>query len=84
VLRSACFLSLVFGLAACIPDPRAYETPPVTLKTPEGPVTCQLYTDRIVAWDRSIDRPARMSLTEADGLCRAEGQRRKDARKGFF
>ena len=84
MLRPVPVLVLAFGLAACVPDPRAYETPPVTLKTPKGPVTCQLYTDRIVAWDRSIDRPARMGLTEADNLCRAEGQRRKDARKGFF
>ncbi|THH38542.1 hypothetical protein E4Z66_02945 [Aliishimia ponticola] len=80
MLRSVAFL-IPAGvlLAACAPDPRSYETTPVKLETPQGVVTCQLYTDEIVAWDRAIDRPSKMSVTEADDICRAEGQRRKDA-----
>lgn len=65
------------ALAACVPDPRAYETAPVQLQTPKGVVTCQLYTKELVVWDRSIDRPDAMSLKEADALCHQEGVRQQ-------
>ncbi|WP_424986669.1 hypothetical protein [Microbulbifer sp. S227A] len=62
----------------CTPSPAAYETPPVQVKTPQGIVTCQLYTPERVLWDRAIDRPNSMSVQEGDAVCRAEGERRKN------
>ncbi len=62
-------------LAGCVSQ-RAYETEPVLVDSPQGPVLCQLYTDRIVMWDRAIQRPATMTEGEADAVCLAEGQRR--------
>lgn len=70
VLGSALFL------AGCVSSPVQYETRPVQLETPKGIVTCQLYTDDIVLWDRAIDRPETMTVREADQYCREEGQRR--------
>jgi len=67
------FVSLF--LAACIPDPKSFETEPVVVQTSVGPVTCQLYTAEIVAWDRAIDRPERMTVAEADAICQAAGRR---------
>lgn len=63
------------GLAACSLDPRAWETAPVMVDSPQGAVTCQLYTKELVSWDRSIDHPANMSTGTADAYCRAEGKR---------
>lgn len=63
-------------LAGCA-TPEQYETPPVTVKTTKGTVTCQLYTPEILAWDRSIGRPNNMSVQEADSVCKAEGVRRR-------
>ena len=64
-------------LAACAPDPLAYETDPVEVQTSQGVVTCQLYTRNIVAWDRAIDRPDTMSVQQADQICKTEGQRQQ-------
>ncbi|GLK65177.1 hypothetical protein F8A10_20140 (plasmid) [Paracoccus kondratievae] len=66
-------------LAACSIDPKDYETAPVTVQTASGPVTCQLYTRSLVTWDRSIDRPANMTVAAADQICLSEGQRQKAA-----
>lgn len=68
---------LSVGLAGCVPSPRGYETDPVVVQTKQGPVTCQLYTQEITVWDRSIDRPEGMSVGEADQVCLAEGKRNK-------
>jgi hypothetical protein len=62
-------------LAACIPSPASFETEPVVINSTAGPVTCQLYTAELVAWDRSIDRPDAMPVAEADAICQAEGRR---------
>jgi hypothetical protein len=62
-------------LAACVPSPASFETEPVVINATAGPVTCQLYTAELVAWDRSIDRPAAMPVAEADAICQAEGRR---------
>ena len=67
-------------LGACSIDPKSYETTPVKISSPAGPVTCQLYTKRLVVWDRSIDRPTKMSVAEADALCKAEGEKEKNAK----
>jgi hypothetical protein len=66
-------------LSACVLTPEAYETDPVDVETTQGIVTCQLYTENLVSWDRSIDRPATMSVQEADAVCKSEGLRQKDA-----
>lgn len=74
-----CKLTIVaavpLALAACVSDPRAYETEPVKVQTSKGTVTCQLYTKDLVRWDRSISRPSNMSVDEADAICQAEGAR---------
>lgn len=60
-------------VAACAP--KDMETDPVVLQTPQGAVTCQLYTRSQVLWDRSIHRPETMDVETADALCIAEGKR---------
>lgn len=65
----------VAALTAC--TPRQFESDPVTVGSPQGPVTCQLYTRNMLDWDRSINRPATMSVADADQICRAEGKRRQ-------
>lgn len=62
-------------LAGCASNPRAYETSPVEVETPQGIVTCQLYSPEILVWDRSIDRPRSMGVQEADEICLEEGRR---------
>ena len=69
-------IAVVLGLSACA-TPENYETTPVVVQSAQGPVTCQLYTKSIVAWDRAIDRPAKMSVKAADEICQAEGRRQK-------
>ena len=71
-------VSAIF-LSGCSIDPQSYETTPVKLKTAKGVVTCQLYTKERVLWDRAIDRPDNMTVREADNICRAEGERLKNA-----
>lgn len=61
--------------AGCAITPEQFETTPVQLNTAQGPVVCQLYTLEQVTWDRSITRPAAMSVDTADTLCRNEGHR---------
>lgn len=67
-------LALPLALAACI-SPADFESEPVSVETPHGPVMCQLYTRERLDWDRAIDRPESMSVQVADEVCRAEGQR---------
>ena len=70
-------LPLLVGLAGCIPTPEDLETTPVKVQTPKGDVTCQLYRQDRVSWDRAIDFPAtKMSVKEADSYCIQEGNRR--------
>ena len=65
------------ALTGCI-DPSDYATDPVPVATAQGTVTCQLYTKERVLWDEAIAAPAGMSITTADKVCQAEGQRRKN------
>ncbi|KUJ86119.1 hypothetical protein AVO45_03910 [Ruegeria marisrubri] len=67
------FSSFVSG---CSISPESMETDPVLVETSQGIVTCQLYTQSRVLWDRAIDRPESMSVQEADEVCRNEGYRR--------
>ncbi|MCQ0092164.1 hypothetical protein FGD77_10810 [Roseovarius sp. M141] len=66
----------VLALSACV-SPENYESTPVQVATAQGAVTCQLYTQNRLDWDRSIDRPANMSVETADTICRNEGARRQ-------
>ena len=77
-LRTAFVMIPLAGLlTACIPSPEDFETTPVKVQTAKGVVTCQLYRQDRVNWDRAIDFPAtKMSVAEADSYCRQEGQRR--------
>lgn len=68
---------LAAGLAGCVPSPRGYESDPVVVQTDQGPVTCQLYTQEITVWDRSINRPDSMSVAQADQICLNEGKKNK-------
>lgn len=62
-------------LSGCVPHPDFFETPPVTIETAQGPVTCQLYSPEIVTWDRATDRPDSMSVAEGDAVCQEAGQK---------
>ncbi|GAB4534763.1 MAG: hypothetical protein Tsb0024_04560 [Ruegeria sp.] len=76
-VKSTVLLAGLAVLAGCIPSPRDLETTPVKVQTPKGVVTCQLYRQDRVDWDRAIDFPAtKMSVPEADAYCQQEGQRR--------
>lgn len=68
----------VAAISACSIDPKDYETAPVTVETAQGPVVCQLYTESLVRWDRSVSRPAAMSVETADAICLKEGQKQKN------
>ena len=63
-------------LTACIKQ-SAYETPPVLVTTPQGIVTCQLYTKRQVLWNRAVQIPKGMTIKQGDEICRQEGKRQK-------
>ncbi len=75
--KIALMVPVLAVVAGCIPSPRELETTPVKVQTPKGVVTCQLYRQDRVDWDRAIDFPAtKMSVPEADAYCQQEGQRR--------
>ena len=63
-------------LAAC--SPQQFESEPVTVDSPQGPVVCQLYTKNMLDWDRSVSRPDAMSAETADTICRNEGVRQQN------
>lgn len=63
------------GLAGCVSSPEQLESTPVEVKTNKGTVTCQLYTREYLSWDRSVDRPGKMTVKEADSVCRQAGLR---------
>ena len=65
--------------AGCSLDPVDYESAPVSLQSPKGTVTCQLYTKERVIWDRAISVPPGMTIAEGDQLCRNEGLRIKNS-----
>ncbi len=67
------------ALSGCVGDPAGYESDPVTVSTSGGNVVCQLYTKRVVRWDRAIDRPNGMSVQDADAICLQEGERWKNS-----
>ncbi len=73
--RIALVATAAAALSACAITPKDYETPPVIAQSPQGPVTCQIYTKEQVTWDRSINRPSTMDVETADALCRQEGYR---------
>ncbi|WP_323717169.1 hypothetical protein [Paracoccus aminovorans] len=70
-------LMAVLMIAACADAKQPWESAPVTVDTDQGPVTCQLYTDKAVLWDRATARPAGMTDDTANRVCRAEGEMRR-------
>ena len=77
MLKATLGLIALTALSGCVSSPERFETPPVTVSTKMGPVVCQLYTERLVVWDRAIDRPEAMTVREADRVCQAAGHRQK-------
>ena len=75
--KPALMLVGAIALAGCT-SPAYFETEPVQVQTAQGVVTCQLYTKDVLDWDRSINRPATMSVEYADQVCKAEGAARKE------
>jgi hypothetical protein len=65
-------------LTGCGPS-RHFETPPVEVLTPEGPVLCQLYSKTFVDWDRAIQKPETMSHDKAKAICVNAGLRWKNS-----
>ncbi|MGV6847810.1 MAG: hypothetical protein ACWA5A_05465 [Marinibacterium sp.] len=61
--------------AGCVQDPRLYETPIHTVEVSKGKVSCQLYTQEFVYWDRATDWPKSMNVDEADAICLQEGKK---------
>ncbi len=77
--KAAAAALLALALAGCV-NPKDFETDPVEVPTTRGVVTCQLYTQDLVVWDRAIDRPDAMSVSDADAICMDEGKRRAKIR----
>ena len=78
-MKKIAILSLAAAglLTACSPE--SYESAPVTVDTPQGPVVCQLYTKNLLDWDRSISRPSTVSVEDADTICKNEGVRQQQS-----
>lgn len=76
VMKYTTVLSALALAAACRAE---YETPPVTVQSENGPVTCQLYTVERVMWDQATQLPDGLTQEEGDAICRAEGYRQKKA-----
>ena len=49
-----------------------------------GAIGCQDYDNRYVLWDRSVDRPAGMSVADADAVCRSKEQTAFETGPGTF
>jgi len=77
VQKTAILLIASLGLTGCI-SPEQFESEPVVLKSKQGPVVCQLYTEERVDWDRAIQWPSKMDSKVADEMCLAEGIRLKE------
>lgn len=75
-MSKARFLALAAVMAAAACSPKQFETDPVTLDSPQGPVVCQLYTKTRLDWDRAVTHPDAMPVETADAMCEAEGVRR--------
>lgn len=75
ICKVALVLAALGTLTACAPQ--QYESEPVAVSTPQGPVTCQFYLPTIVLWDTPLSYPAAMTKEEAVSVCRTEGMARK-------
>lgn len=76
MIRQIAVLAVVAAaLTGC--DKTEFETTPVTVTTPQGDVTCQLYRHDMVMWDTALSRPADMTDEVANNACIEEGERRK-------
>lgn len=63
----------IIALTACV-SPKDFETDPVSVKTDEGTVVCQLYTHQKVMFDEAVSFPESMTKTQADRICIAKGE----------
>lgn len=70
-------LMAVLVVAACADAKQPWESTPVTVTTDQGPVTCQLYTEKAVLWDRATAHPSGITDDTANRVCRAEGEMRR-------
>lgn len=77
LIPAFCLVALAAGCGGI--GQAAFESPPVQVSTPAGVVTCQLYTEDTVLWDRAIDVPPGMSIQAGDEICVEEGRRRAAA-----
>lgn len=73
-------LTSILFLTSC--DRASYETEPVMISTPLGPVTCQLYTIDYIMWDEALRYVSSMKKETADLYCKDEGQRRLKIKRG--
>lgn len=75
-LLSSCLLAL----SGCFTQ-SSFETPPVTVRTAQGPVTCQLYLRDRVVLDTAIAFPNVLTKEQADQVCIDEGTRQLQQRR---
>ena len=69
----------LLALGGCSINKADYVSEPVEVSTAKGVVTCQLYRDSQVVWDEAVAFPQnRMTLAEADQICKQEGERIKE------
>lgn len=71
------FIIAAVLLSACTKS--NYITAPAKVETPQGVVTCQLYTKERVLWDEAMAKPANMTDEQAHAICRNEGLRQKNS-----
>lgn len=74
-MRFLAITPIVLMTTACI-DRSFFESDPVQIRTSQGIVTCQLYTDNRIDWDEAIGRPETMTDAQAQAVCIAEGKKR--------
>lgn len=70
-------LAAVTTVAGCTINRAAYATNPVEVLTPQGIVTCQLYSKGTTIWDEAVAAPPNLSLTAAHNICKREGLEQK-------
>jgi hypothetical protein len=49
-----------------------------------GAIGCQDYDQRYVLWDHSVERPAGMSVADADAVCRSKEQTKFETGPGTY
>jgi hypothetical protein len=65
------------SLMGCVPSPREMATAPISIDSPKGKISCQLFSAESTLWDMAISYPKGVAQKDADEACRAEGKRRQ-------